>query len=233
MGKYVFPFLILFILCLIVGYCTANEYLPNMISSAHATQTRVSTLHVNLIIINVDNLKDNAPTLLAVWGIFLDVSNDKVMGMAFKPLYPIPTSDNLNQEFQDRFSLDPKKAPSPEFLQDLTKIYNFPWDNYLVLDNNAILVLSDWITGIPYSFQPTAAISKEEAKTLIDEQQTLLLDICQSLNAENLQQKPIFNWVKVMPKHIITDLPNQIFIDNWNQIVGSKKPSHCEILNDQ
>jgi len=233
MGKYVFPFLILFILCLIVGYCAANQFLPEKISSAHSTQTRVSTLHVNLIIINVDNLKNDAPTLSAVWGIFLDVSNDKVMRMAFKPLYPIPTSDDLNKEFQDRFRLDPKKVPSPEFLQDLSKTYNFPWDNYIVVDNNAILVLSDWITGIPYTLQPTAAGNKEGAKTLIDEQQTLLLDICQSLNADNLQQKPKFNWQKLIPKHIITDLSNQSFMDNWNQIVSSKKPSQCEILHDQ
>jgi hypothetical protein len=232
MGKYVFPFLILFILCLIVGYCSANQFLPDKISSTHATQTRVSNLHVNLIIIHVDDLKDNTPTLIAVWGIFLDVSNDKVMTMAFKPLYPIPTSDDLNQEFKDRFSLDSMNVPSPEFLQDLAKIYNFPWDNYLVIDNNAVLVLSDWITGIPYSLQPSAAASKEESQTLIDEQQTLLLDICQSLNAENLQQKPKFNWQKLIPKHIITNLSNLSFMDNWNKIISSIKPSQCEILNE-
>jgi hypothetical protein len=231
MGKYVFPFLILFILCLIVGYCSANQFLPDKISSTHATQTRVSNLHVNLIIIHVDDLKDNTPTLIAVWGIFLDVSNDKVMTMAFKPLYPIPTSDDLNQEFKDRFSLDSMNVPSPEFLQDLAKIYNFPWDNYLVIDNNAVLVLSDWITGIPYSLQPSAAASKEESQILIDEQQTLL-DICQSLNAENLQQKPKFNWQKLIPKHIITNLSNLSFMDNWNKIISSIKPSQCEILNE-
>jgi hypothetical protein len=233
MGKYVFPFLILFILCLIVGYCSANKFFPQKTSTAQATKTQVSNLHSNLIIINVDNLKNNAPTLLSVWGIFLDISKDKVMGMAFKPLYPITTSDELNQEFKDRFSLDSNSAPSPEFLQDLAKTYNFPWDNYLVVDNNAIMVLSDWITGIPYSFEPTAAANKEEAKILIDQQQTLLLDVCQSLNAENLQQKPKFNWQKLLPKHIITDLPNSNFIDNWNQIITSQKPSQCQILNEQ
>ena len=233
MGKYVFPFLILFILCLIVGYCSANQFLPERISSAHATPTRVSNLHINLIIIHVNDLKDKTPTLISVWGVFLDVSNEKVMTMAFKPLYPIPTSDDLNQEFKDRFNMDSKKVPSPEFLQDLAKTYNFPWDNFLVIDNNAIKVLSDWITGIPYSLQPTAAASKEEAQILIDEQQTLILDICQSLNAENLQQKPKFNWQNLVPKHIITNLSNQNFMDHWNQIIASKNPSQCEILNEQ
>jgi hypothetical protein len=233
MGKYVFPFLILFILCLIVGYCSANQFLPDNIANVHSTQTKVSNLHANLIIINVDSLKDNAPALISVWGVFLDVSNDKKLSMTFKPLYPIAPSDDLNQEFKDRFDLDSQKVPSTEFLQDLAKIYNFPWDYYLVIDNNAIMVLSDWITGIPYTEQPTPAVNREEAQALIVEQQTLLLDICQSLNAENLLQKSHFSWDKLLSKHISTDLSNRNFIDYWNKVISSNKPSQCDILNDQ
>ncbi|MGD0002603.1 MAG: hypothetical protein ABSE06_00055 [Anaerolineaceae bacterium] len=154
------------------------------------------------------------------------------MEIAYKPLFPVPGSPNVNVEIDNLFYLDSQDNLSPQFQQYLAETYSFPWDNYIVLDGRAVIILSDWITGMPAEIQSDKPINAVEEQALIDEQETLLLDICQSLTQENLQDKSPLNWQKVLPAHFLTNQSERTLLDNWALIIKAVKPTKCKILPD-
>ncbi len=234
MGKYIIPLLIIFIACLILGYCTTGDLIhPNATAQQPQVDSNQSKFRINLIMVAVDDLTNQSPTLLSVWGVFVNIDKNDRMEIAFKPLYPAPASPNINTEIDNLFSLESQKDLSQRFLQYLAETYRFPWDNYIVLDHRAVAILSDWITGIPADIQSTKPKNPEEEKNLIAEQETLLLDICQSLTQDSLQGKPPLTWQKVLPAHFLTDQSERTLLNNWALIIKAVKPNKCKILPEQ
>ncbi len=234
MGKYIIPLLIIFIACLILGYCTTGDLInPKTPAQPPPGSANQSKFRINLIMVAVDDLTNPSPTLLSVWGVFLNIDKNNAMEMAYKPLYPAPDSPNVNAEIDNLFSLENGKDLSQRFLQNLAGTYSFPWDNYIVLDHRAVAILSDWITGIPADIQSVKPASPEEEKGLIREQETLLLDICQSLTQDSSQGKPPFSWQKILPSHFLTNQSEKTLLDNWALIITAAKPNKCKILPGQ
>ncbi len=233
MGKYIIPLLIIFIACLILGYCTTGDLIyPKSAFELTPTNTDQSLFRTNLIMVNVDDLAKQTPDLLSVWGIFLNIDMNNSMEIAYKPLYPVPGSPNVNEEIDTLFNLDSQDNLSPQFQQYMAETYSFPWDNYIVLDGRAVIILSDWITGIPAEIQSDKPNNPADEQALIDEQETLLLDICQSLTQDNLQDKTPLNWQKVFPAHFLTNQSERTLLDNWALIIKTTKPTKCRILPD-
>ncbi len=233
MGKYIIPLLIIFIACLILGYCTTGDLIhPKAATEQTPSNPNQPLFRINLIMVDVDDLTKHTPDLLSVWGIFLNIDMNNSMEIAYKPLYPVPSSPNVNGEIDNLFNLDNQDDLSPQFQQYLAETYSFPWDNYIVLDSRAVIILSDWITGMPAEIQSDKPRNTVEEQALIDEQETLLLDICQSLNQENLQDKSPLNWQKVLPAHFLTNQSERTLLDNWALIIKVEKPTKCKILPD-
>lgn len=234
MGKYIIPLLIIFIACLILGYCTTGDLVnPKPPTLQTAGSPNQSLFRINLIIVDVDDLTKQTPNLLSVWGIFLNIDQNNSMEIAYKPLYPVPGSLDVNGKIDNLFSLDPQNGLSAQFLQYLADTYSFPWDNYIVLDLRAVTILSDWITGMPSDIQSDKPRNVREEQALVNEQETLLLDICQSLTQENLQGKSQLNWQKIIPAHFLTNQSERTLLDNWALIIKSAKPTKCKILPNQ
>lgn len=232
MGKYIIPLLIIFIACLILGYCSTGDLIdhPKAAPPETPSGSNQSLFRINLIMVDVDDLTNQSPTLLSVWGVFLNIDKNNSMGIDYMPLYPVPGFPEDNAEIDNLFSLENRKSLSPQFLEYLGKTYRFPWDNYIVLDHRAVVILSDWITGIPADIQSAKPIGPEEEKNLVREQETLLLDICQSLTQENLQGRASLKWQKVIPAHFLTNQSERTLLDNWALIIKSTKPARCKIL---
>jgi len=231
MGKYIIPLLIIFIACLILGYCTTGDVLHPKTATPQTTLTPGQPIfQINLIVVDVDDLTNHSPNLLSVWGIFLKIDTNNSMDIAYKPLYPTPDSPKINSEIDNLFSLDKKNALSPQFLQYLADTYSFPWDNYIAIDQRAVAILSDWITGIPADIESVKPKNTAEEQTLVEEQGTLLLDICQSLNQDNLAGKSPLNWQKIIPAHFVINQPERVLLDNWSLIIKAAKPTSCNII---
>jgi len=231
MGKYIIPLLIIFIACLILGYCTTGDLVHPIPGTSHPTSDpNQSIFRINLIIVDVNDLTKDTTDLLSVWGIFLNIDKNNAMVMAFKPLYPEPGSPDTNGKIDSLYSLDSQNGLSSEFLKYLADKYNFPWDNYIVLDHRAITILSDYITGMPADIQSDKPTTTENEQALVDEQETLLQDICQSLTQENLAGKPPLDWKKILPAHFLTNQSERTLLDNWALIIKAARPTKCQLL---
>jgi len=234
MGKYIIPLLIIFVACLILGYCTTGDLVhPKAATPQDPASSNNLLFRINLIMVNVDDLTKPSPNLLSVWGVFLNIDRNNSMEMAYKSLYPVPGSADSNGEIDNLFGLDNQNGLSSQFQKYLADKYSFPWDNYIVLDRQAVTILSDWITGIPADVQSDKPVNVEEEQTMVNEQKTLLLDICQSLNQDSLQGKSPLIWQKIMPSHFKTNQSEQTLLDNWALMIKSVKPTKCRILPDQ
>jgi len=231
MGKYIIPLLIIFIACLILGYCTTGDLVHSRTDTPQAASNPDQPIfQINLIMVDVDDLTKRSPNLLSVWGVFLKIDKNNSMEIAYKPLYPAPDSPNVNGEIDNLFSLDRTNGLSPQFLQYLADTYSFPWDNYIALDHRAVTILSDWITGIPADIQSDKPSNVDEEQALVNEQGTLLLDICQSLTQESLQGKSPLDWQKILPAHFLTNQSERTLLDNWSLIIKAAKPTRCTII---
>jgi hypothetical protein len=234
MGKYIIPLLIIFIACLILGYCTTGDLVhPNPSTALSTSDPNQSIFRINLIVVDVNDLTKNTTDLLSVWGIFLNIDKNNSMVIAYKPLFPVPGSVDTNGKIDNLYNLDNQNGLSSQFLKYLSDTYNFPWDNYIVLDHRAITILSDYITGMPADIQSDKPTTIEEEQALVDEQKTLLQDICQSLTRENLADKPPLDWKKIIPAHFLTNQPERTLLDNWSLIIKAAKPTKCQLLPNQ
>jgi hypothetical protein len=234
MGKYIIPLLIIFVACLILGYCTTGDLVhPIPYTALPTSDPNESIFQINLIMVDVNDLTEDASEVLSVWGIFVNIDKKNSMEIAFKPLYPVPGAAETNGKIDNLFSLDSQNGLSAQFLKYIGDTYNFPWDNYIVLDHRAVTILSDYITSMPADIQTDKPTTTEGEQALVDEQKTLLQDICQSLTEENLAGKPLLNWRKIMPAHFLTDLSERTVLDNWALIIQAKKPTKCKILANQ
>lgn len=234
MGKYIIPLLIIFVACLILGYCTTGDLIhPIPTTSLATSDPNLSIFRINLIVVDVNDLTKDKTDLLSVWGIFVNIDKNNSMEIAFKPLYPVPGAADTNGEIDSLFSIDSQSGLSAEFLKYVADTYNFPWDNYIVLDHRAVTILSDYITNMPADIQSDKPTTTDEQAALVDEQETLLQDICQSLTEENLAGKQPLDWRKIIPAHFLTDQSERTLFDNWAMIIKAEKPTSCKLLPDQ
>ncbi len=81
MGKYVIPLLILFIACLILGYCTTSG-IPNSKppSGPPINDPDQSKFRINLIMVDVKDLTKDTTDLLSVWGVFFKYQQEQLHG---------------------------------------------------------------------------------------------------------------------------------------------------------
>jgi hypothetical protein len=231
MSKYIIPLLIIFIACLALGFFAAGKIQPSP-SSTPTINVPDQIFHQNLIIIQVDDLKTANPKLFSVWGIFIDIYQDNSLEMAYMPLYPIPESPALEEEIISSFTLNANRDVSPKFLQSLKNNYNYLWDNYIILDQRALRILSDWITGIPSDPSTILPLDASGKHVLINDQENLLRDICQSMQSEILGKKVPFNWKKIYPNNFQTNQVESILFQNWEKIISVKTISQCKSLQN-
>jgi hypothetical protein len=233
MGKYIIPLLIIFFACLILGYLTTGDLLPKEKPQQTLTNSNQSIFRINLIVVVVDDLIKPRPNPISVWGIFINIDKNQFMEVAYILLYPVSGSLTENGRIENLFSIESNRSLSTNLLKYLAETYSFPWDSYVILDRIAITFLSDSITGIPANFSENKPSISEDEQVWVGEQETLLQDICQSLNEDDFQGKPPLDWKTIMPEHFLTNQPVQTLLANWEMIIKTQKPGKCKLLTNQ
>jgi hypothetical protein len=163
-----------------------NRLMPHQVAtiqgSAHLK--RPTNGQKNLLLVAVDDLSGNEPSLQGVWMLIIAPSGRKV---TFMPVYP--SGAELAGDLVRTFSQPANNIPSEAFLSTLEAQGHW-WDNYLVVDQAALAALVDLSGGIDVgdgrmNGQQVAgllSIAGQDDQTALDFQARLAQGICRRLN---------------------------------------------------
>ena len=228
-----FIYTTLFIFCLVVGFIVSKfVFIPTVFPST-PTPVPVPVLTAFMkqgivLIIHVDQLSKPKPGLISVWALFMSLTDPS--SLMVKSLYPAVLIDKTSPSLSDSFSLTSEGKPSPAFINQLKSI-NLHWDSYLILDNQGISVLANWITGRIPRLHAVNPNSNENIKTIIEEEENLVVDICNNLSVPVSQRGPSPQWKLLIPQNMRTDLYFDAAAVNWERLTLSNPPPHCEAIS--
>lgn len=139
----------------------------------------------NLLLIIVDQLSANEPSLQGVWMLITAPTGRKV---TFMPVYP--TGTQAGKDLEHAFSQARDGVASGAFLQALEN-QGLWWDNYLIVDRVTLAALVDLTGGIDIGNGRSTgqqvvgllSIAREDDQTSLDFQARLAQGICQRLNS--------------------------------------------------
>jgi hypothetical protein len=230
--------LILVLFFLVFGLCSFSSSLLNNTGLSSILSAAKPTLQSaqnnpepnnNLVIIRVDDLQSATPSLVSVWGLF--VNKAVFPAIIFKPLYFASGQDSkLNRQFV----LTANKKLSSEFLKSLQK-YNFSWSNTAIVDDQSfiqlinVLTISDQSISSKPSSNSLAQILSEPNNN--KKEIHLFQQVCSSL--ENLKTgSPLENaWDNFLTIPIITDIPKETLFNNWKKtIISQTETIQCQVM---
>lgn len=219
--------LILFIICAAMGFSGAKSAWQS-ISGVIATPVNPTANSVaagiqhNLVVIRVDDLQSHDPVLISTWILFTTFSDPPYLVM--KILFPGSKITSL----KNNFYLDPEGRLAPQFEEEIQKL-NFPWDGYLLIDNQGIQKLSEWLLDQPVEFLPYDPQSSPDGFTVFLDDSRRLSSFCESLS--DVQQESTFPfWREIIPSHMRSNLGFDDLVLYWDYMTRSTNPPYCEII---
>ncbi len=185
----------------------------------------------NILVIGVNHLESPSPVLEGVW---LILYLPDMPRLTLMPIYPTVTrGQNGGQITADfalaqNFRLGPQSIPDPAFFQALSEI-DVRWDNYLLIDEIALIDLIDFMGGL----EKMPGINGTQSEKITGVQAVALLQptinnpghallsqmqiaqrLCRippSLSAPHERIPELFD---TLGKHLVTDLqPSQVLAD--------------------
>lgn len=185
----------------------------------------------NILVIGVNHLGSPSPELEGVWLVLYLPDMPRITLM---PIFPsVVRGQNGGQITADfaltqKFLLGPKSIPDPAFFEALNKL-DIHWDNYLLLDEIALIDLIDFMGGLEKSPGMNGAQSEKTTgvQTLAQLQPTIknpeyaLLSqmqiaqrLCRATLSLNTPPERIPELFDTLGKHLVTDLqPSQVIAD--------------------
>lgn len=179
----------------------------------------------NLLIIRVDDLEARQQELVSVWFMFNHVSEQSFV--TFKPLYPAANPDPAQQRLAARFDLTARKQPAPAFLKAV-ETYQVPWDGYILVDNQGMLSLHEWL-GEDSAVSLTPA-SRANPERIVQEEMALLNSICPGLHRLGALTSNTAQWQALSPRHLQSDLDLQDSLAKWETIHQQPSPLVCKVF---
>ncbi|KPL84572.1 hypothetical protein SE15_05725 [Thermanaerothrix daxensis] len=152
---------LVFLVCLVLGYLTNRYLIQNSRAGiARPTTPPLPTLpnQRNLLVIIVDDLTHSRPEIQSLWALIIYYPQHKLI---FQPLPPVLLPEKSPPNFVNIRTEDGNI--SSLFLQQTTQAYRIPWQDYLVLDNIALISLSHWAQVRNPASSSTPEISPEKA----------------------------------------------------------------------
>ncbi|MGB9897701.1 hypothetical protein [Thermanaerothrix sp.] len=141
MGKRIGMLIFLvFFICAFLGYLT-NRYITNASNKSQLTATPLPTLpnQRNLLILVINDFALSSPEVKDLWALIIYYPQRKLI---FQPLSPTPLPDHKFPKFTQIWDVENKL--SSLFMDQATRVYQIPWQDYLVLDSTALRQLSQW-----------------------------------------------------------------------------------------
>ncbi len=228
MAKKIVLLLIVFLVCLVAGYCTYES--PVISSRLEPTATSILfSRQQNYLVFHLDQFRQTSPQLLSVWAINISYPGEGSPSVSVNALFPTTPSGRTAVNWVDNFKLSAKFEPSPEILRDINQAYGVDWNGYIILDHYAVMVLSNYLTGIPANPNTADPLDAEAARLLLQEENMIWSGICQSIDDHALQAKEPFDWSLLIPDHYRMSMPMEDADRDWAEITRGGKNTSCEV----
>jgi hypothetical protein len=218
-------FFLIFLVFLTAGY-TIPSVIDRLLLKSSAS---LPEDQINIVLIHVDNLDQNSPSLISVWGVIADINSGSPI--LLKPLYPSFSPTHSSDLLNSTFAVSSRGKIAHQFMHQLNKL-DVDWLGYIMLDDQAAVALSQSVTT--KTNNPTASYRKlidPRTRLFLDEQQ-LAFDLCSLAAPVDSQQEILAILTTLSPDHVRTNLSNAIFLQGLESTAGWYVSPHCEILAD-
>ena len=229
-----------FLLCLILGFRGGvlynrlkGENTPYSTITAAPTLPHPLTEQENILLILIDDITKSQPTLLGTW---LLIKTETPPKLIFLPIYP--STDNINTKLDENlnqsFSLNKSNFPNQQYWNELIA-HKYWWNNYILLDREALSTIIDSIGGITYEKKRLSGndllslitAKSDKSEFSMDGQYFITKAICNQMQKHE-EKNPVDSIFKQSSKGIITDFnPNEL-TKRWNNIIQGQSQFSCE-----
>lgn len=214
----IFLALLAFIFFVFLGFQVAKLFaIPGAEQSGNLASGE-GALQYNYLIIHVDHLDHENPTLISMWGAFSYQADPA--SLSFLPLYP--TGKSGEKDLVARFSLSKDRQVSASFIEKLQEEYDMEWNHVVIIDQEGVAYWTRFLTGGDF-FQNTDSTGQ----TLLQPETDLLKAYCSSLRERGSGLLNGLEWNRLIPDHLNTDITLDQLISEWDRI---QKSGLCDIF---
>jgi len=214
-------FIALFILCGGLGYGVATQ----VRALAEETPAWVTPANqLNLILVRVDDLTQNDPALVSVWGVF--VSRSEFSSMILKQIYPDIASATAIQ-LKTAFSLDSQKKLSQKFLSAINDL-DLPAANTVLVDQHSLGLWTSSLVGKPVSLSPLGPMDLNHIGVIQKADRDHFKSICAALNSKSASVSPISEGTPLAAASYSPDSSD--YLKKWMGLVTSLHFASCDVL---
>ncbi|GIV66066.1 MAG: hypothetical protein AB1457_00585 [Chloroflexota bacterium] len=212
-----------FLSCLAAGILIAENLLRenNQQETIREIARPESTHQNNILLIHVDQLENQSPKLISVWGLILYFPEPKII---LQPIFPSP----LGQENFPlaSFKLTPTKNLNPRFIQQVSLQTQMAWDNYILFDHQALSFFAADLSS------NELWLPENQTSSVITIESTYFSQLCNrfmELEQTAFQQ---IQWSHLIPEHWHSNLPFDEAILHWEKLTSSQSPTKCEVFGE-
>ena len=244
--------IIAFVLCLLVGMMGGDGHRNSPQPSStpgqqqeitstptpnHSPTAIINSNQRNILVIFTQPFSEPSPRLLGVWlAVYL---NDNPV-VTLVNLYPAsqPADPAPARRLAESFSLTEKGTLSPAFWESI-KDFNVPITGYMMVDQIGMASAVDIVNGLDMQTGAGSLNGQNALAALRDPNEdpfqalvweTFYIEgMCAKLGALPKQ----VNWITFLtgqvPDHLRTNLPLDLFVQDWKMLVQSPAPISCKL----
>jgi hypothetical protein len=199
---------------------------PTISTGAAVNQRKV-------LVVVVDNFLTDTPQLETIW---LATYVNTRSQISLIPLFPASLSggEQDDQEIDKNFKIDGDGVFSNE-LQNVFRSRQINWDHYLFLDEYGLAMLIDTIGGVDFGRGQVSGVrvlsqvpqAKDDAQAAIFAYAALARSICRQ-SGELVEMNDALDLYHQLGTHLRTDIPEQLIVDEWQQLRKTKMGVFCD-----
>jgi hypothetical protein len=199
---------------------------PTISSGAAVNQRKI-------LVVVVDNFQTETPQLETIW---LATYVNPRSQISLIPLFPASLSggEKDDQEVVKYFKIDGEGLLSKE-LQNVFRSKQINWDHYLYLDEYGLAMLIDTIGGVDFGRGQVSGVrvlsqipqAKEDAQAAIFAYAALARSICRQ-SGDLVETHDALDLYHQLGTHLRTDIPEQLIVDEWQQLRKTKMGVFCD-----
>lgn len=184
----------------------------------------------NFLIVHVDDLTNNRPQLISVWGVFIMFNSPPQL--MFVPLYP--SADVTSKALENSYGSSRAGSLDAKFIDEIEGQYNITTSGYILVDNAAVGLFRKWLTGKDETISTTPPRSPDENRLVLYNGQEYFQELCSDFSESGA--KPFFNsikWSQVLPDHFSTNLSFETCTLAQDLLKSAGKITQCNVLSNE
>lgn len=216
---------------------SSNVITPPVPSPSANADQEVNIHQRNLLIIGVDDLVSDSPSLKSVWLIIFMPNTPHFMLL---PVYPNNSLAEKNQlpstvTLQGAFQVDRHKTPRDSFFKAL-EAKDIWWNGYILLDETALIEVSNFVSRIGENSKSNVLNTIKNVPNPDDDplgsllgQAEFVQSLCnQTTHLSTVDTQQYLKLLEKVHKHIHSDLDFETIIKDWQQLITYSGNISCE-----